>query len=183
LKIQRRDAAVSTSLVFVISAAIMVSAAGSLHKSGIKFENVQEMIPLLEPIAGRFAVVIFVLGVTAAGLSSQFPNIVSVSWLLHDFRGESARISGLSDRLIVLVMCLIGLVVPLFHTSPVWVMLVSQALGAIVLPTTIVCLAYLLNKRDVMGDQVNGLRQNTLLALVVLFSFVMASVGIYGLLS
>jgi len=158
LKTQKRDAAVSSIAVFVIGAAIMISAAGTLHGSGVGLESVREMIPLLKPIAGSFAVVIFVFGVAAAGLSSQFPNVVSVPWLIHDFRGESAKISGYSDKVIILAMCLIGLVVPILQTPPVWVMLASQALGAIILPTTIVCLAYLLNKREVMGSHVNGFR-------------------------
>ena len=183
LKIQKRDAVVSCVAVFTISTAIMISAAGTLHKSGIGLNNVREMIPLLEPIAGSFAILIFVLGVVAAGISSQFPNVVSVSWLRHDFRGEPAKISGYPDRLIILVMSLVGLVVPVIHTRPVWVMLASQALGAIILPTTIVCLAYLLNKKDVMGDEVNGIQENIVLALVAVFSFVMAGVGVYGLFS
>lgn len=182
LETQKRDAVTSSIIVFIISTAIMISAAGTLHKSGIGLENVREMIPILKPIAGGFAVLVFVVGVTAAGLSSQFPNVVSVSWLLHDFRGEPAQISGHSDRFITIVMCLVGLVVPMFQVRPVWVMLASQALGAIVLPTTIVCLAYLLNKKDVMGEHVNGLGENIVLALIVMFSFVTAGIGVYGLL-
>lgn len=181
LKTQKRDAAVSSITAFVISTAIMISAAGTLHRSGIGLENVREMIPLLEPIAGSLAVLIFVLGVAAAGLSSQFPNVVAVPWLIHDFRGERAKVKGNSDRIIILAMCLIGLVVPVFHARPVWVMLASQALGAIILPTTVVCLFYLLNKRDVMGDQVNKAQENVVLTLVALFSFVMAGIGIHGL--
>ena len=183
LKTQKRDAAVCSIAVFVIGAAIMISAAGTLHESGVGLESVREMIPLLKPIAGSFAVVIFVFGVAAAGLSSQFPNVVSVPWLIHDFRGESAKISGYPDKVIILAMCLIGLVVPILQTPPLWVMLASQALGAIILPTTIVCLAYLLNKREVMGNHVNGIWENCVLVLVVLFSFVIAGIGVYGLFS
>jgi manganese transport protein len=181
LKIQKRDAVVSCVAVFIISTAIMFSAAGTLHKSGIRLNHVREMIPLLEPIAGSVAILIFVLGVVAAGLSSQFPNVVSVSWLRHDFRGEPVKISGYPDRFIILVMCLVGLVVPVFQSRPVWVMLASQAIGAIILPTTIVCLAYLLNMREVMGDAVNTIQENVVLAVVAIFSLVMAGVGIYGL--
>ncbi len=33
------------------------------------------MIELLEPIAGSMAVAIFAIGIIAAGVSSQFPNV------------------------------------------------------------------------------------------------------------
>jgi manganese transport protein len=180
---QKRDAAISNIAVFVISASVMVTAAGSLHKSGVGLEHVREMIPLLEPLVGSLAILVFVFGVTAAGMSSQFPNVVSVPWLLHDYRGESIKLSGIQDKLIIFGMCLISLVVPVFERAPVWVMLVSQALGAIILPTTIVCLAYLLNRRDVMGNNVNSISANVILFFVIVFAFVMAGVGVYGLVS
>ncbi len=183
LATQKRDAAVSATLVFVISAAIMISAAGSLHRHGVEFQHVREMVPLLQPIAGSLAVTIFVLGVSAAGISSQFPNVASVPWMRHDYRGDSAQIRSNTDRMIVLGMCALGLVVPIFHTKPVWVMLASQAVGSIILPTTVLCLAYLLNNKQLMGEHVNRPYENLLLALVAVFSLAMAGVGIIGFIS
>lgn len=183
LATQKRDAAVSSTLVFFISAAIMISASGSLHQQGVAFEHVKEMIPLLEPIAGSLAVLIFVLGVTAAGVSSQFPNVAAVPWMRHDYRGEAAQIDGSTDRWIVLGMCVIGLVVPVFKTPPVWIMLASQAVGSVILPTLVLCLAYLLNNKQLMGEHTNRPIDNCVLAIVVIFSLAMASIGIVGLIN
>jgi len=84
LRVQRNDALFSAVMMFIISASIIASAAGSLFLKGIHLEKVSEMINLLEPLAGSFAVFIFVIGLIAAGISSQFPNVLMVPWLPCD---------------------------------------------------------------------------------------------------
>ncbi len=51
LKIQRRDATISATMMFVISASIMASAAGTLYVSGIHLEKASQMITLLQPLS------------------------------------------------------------------------------------------------------------------------------------
>ena len=84
--LQKRDAFVSASMMFIISAAVMVAAATTLHAQGIKMNNIVEMIPLLEPIAGKAAMSVFVIGIVAAGLSSHLPNLLVIHWLLIDYK-------------------------------------------------------------------------------------------------
>lgn len=74
LKMEKRDAFVSAALMFVLSAAIMAAAAGTLHPLGLKVDNAIDMVKLLEPLAGPFAISLFVAGLVAAGLSSLFPH-------------------------------------------------------------------------------------------------------------
>ena len=92
-------------------------------------------------------------------------------------------VGSLAILAFVFGMCLISLVVPVFQRAPVWVMLVSQALGTIIFPTTVVCLAYLLNRKDVMGNNVNSISANVSLFFVIAFAFAMAGVGVYRLVS
>ena len=80
LKTQNRDALFSAFLMFVVSASIMAAAAGSLHVQGVTLETVTQMINLLEPLAGAAAVTIFTIGLIAAGISSQFPNVALLPW-------------------------------------------------------------------------------------------------------
>jgi len=84
-KIQRRDAMVSVMLMFVISLSIMAAAAGTLHPAGLVLNEASQMITLLEPLAGNMAVAIFAIGIIAAGVSSQFPNVLMLPWLLCDY--------------------------------------------------------------------------------------------------
>ncbi len=88
LPIERRDSLISASLLFLVSAAIMASAAGTLHPRGIYVDNAIDMVSTLEPLAGRFAIALFVTGIIAAGLSSIFPNMLLLPWLIADYQGD-----------------------------------------------------------------------------------------------
>jgi Mn2+/Fe2+ NRAMP family transporter len=177
---QRRDAIVAVVMMFVISGSIMAAAAGTLHAEGLGLERVSQMIGLLEPLAGSFATTIFVVGIVAAGVSSQFPNVLMLPWLLCDFNESERDMTLPRYRIIVLVISLLGLVVPIFEARPVFVMIVSQAFNAVILPVTVACILYLGNRRDLMGEHRNNSATNAVLVAILLFSLVTTSMGIRG---
>jgi len=85
LKRENKDALVAVVLTFVVSAAIMASAAGTLYVKGIYVDNAIEMVHAIQPLVGDLAVFVLLLGIIAAGLSSIFPNIVLLPWLISDY--------------------------------------------------------------------------------------------------
>ncbi len=80
----------------------------------------------------------------------------------------------------VFLISLLGLVVPIFEARPVFVMIVSQAFQSIILPITVVCILYLGNRRDLMGEYKHTLKSNIFLGAILLFSIVTTSMGIKG---
>ena len=177
---QRNDAFVAVAMMFVISGSIMAAAAGTLFKEGLGLENASQMIGLLEPLAGSFATTIFVVGIVAAGVSSQFPNVLMLPWLLCDFNQSERDMTLPQYRVIVFLISLLGLVVPIFEARPVFVMIVSQAFNAVILPATVGCILYLGNRRDLMGEHRNTVATNVVLTAILLFSLVTTSMGIRG---
>ena len=177
---QRNDAIVAVVMMFVISGSIMAAAAGTLHVEGLGLERVSQMIGLLEPLAGSFATTIFVVGIVAAGVSSQFPNVLMLPWLLCDFNQSERDMTLPRYRIIVLGISLLGLVVPIFEARPIIVMIVSQAFNAVILPVTVACILYLGNRRDLMGEHRNTITTNVVLTAILLFSFVTTTMGIRG---
>ena len=177
---QRNDAIVAVGMMFVISGSIMAAAAGTLHVEGLGLENVSQMIGLLEPLAGSFATTIFVVGIVAAGVSSQFPNVLMLPWLLCDYNQSERDMTLTRYRIIVFVISLLGLVVPIFEARPIFVMIISQAFNAVILPVTVACILYLGNRRDLMGEHRNRTGTNAVLAAILLFSLVTTSMGIRG---
>ena len=182
LKAERRDAIVSVSLMFILSVAVMAAAAGTLHPVGLKVDNAIDMVKLMEPLAGRFAISVFVGGIVAAGLSSLFPIILLAPWLIADFNDQPRNMKSTSSRLLVLFGVFLGLVVPVFGGRPVLVMIMSQAMIVIVTPLVLALMLYIYNKKSVMGENRLGVGSNISLVLVLLFTIAMAAAGIIGIL-
>ena len=180
-KVQRRDAMVSVGLMFIISASIMAAAAGTLYVEGLGLSRASQMIELLEPLAGSFAVSIFAIGIIAAGVSSQFPNVLMLPWLICDYRGSDRDMTLPKYRVMVFLISLLALVVPLLGARPVFVMILSQAFNTIILPLTVLCIFYLTNRSDLMGQNKNRLFANLVLVAIFLFSLIIAFIAIKGL--
>ena len=177
---QRNDAIFSVFLMFIISASIMAAAAGTLHVEGLGLTKASQMIGILEPLAGSLATSIFAFGLIAAGVSSQFPNILMLPWLICDYTGAKRDMTLAKYRIMVFVISLLGLVVPIFDARPVLVMIISQAFNAVILPVTVACIFYLCNRKDLMKAHKNTTAANVILAVILLFSIFTSLVGIKG---
>jgi manganese transport protein len=174
LKAQKRDALFAGLMMFVVSGSIMAAAAGTLHTKGIRLENVTEMITLLEPLAGSFAVAIFTIGIVAAGVSSQFPNVALLPLLLDDYYERKPNMKRPAYRVIAALISLLGLLVPVLKAKPIVVMIVSQAFGALVLPATVACIIFLGNRESIMGKYRFSYWINILLGLILIFALIMS---------
>jgi manganese transport protein len=182
MKHQRNDAIVATVMMFVLSGSIMAAAAGTLHAEGLVLTKASQMITLLEPLVGSFATAIFAIGIIAAGVSSQFPNVLMLPWLLCDYNQSERKMTLTKYRVVVLLISLLGLVVPIFHARPVYVMIVSQALQSIVLPLTVGCILYLGNRKDLMSEYKFKLPTNIILTAILVFSTIVTYMGVTGVL-
>ncbi len=182
LKQERRDAIISVTMMFVLSVAVMAAAAGTLHPLGLKVDNAIDMVKLMEPLAGRFAISIFVGGIVAAGLSSLFPIILLAPWLFADYNNKPRNMRSTGSRLLVLFGVLLGLVVPVFGGRPVLVMIMSQALTVIVTPLVLALMLYIYNKKSIMGDNTLGTVSNATLVVILLFTIAMAVAGVIGII-
>jgi Mn2+/Fe2+ NRAMP family transporter len=180
MKVQRKDAIVAVTLMFLISMSIMAAAAGTLHVANIELTRASQMIELLEPLAGPLATAIFAFGIIAAGVSSQIPNVLMLPWLLCDYNQSEREMKLPKYRVMVVLISLLGLVVPIFDARPVFVMIVSQAFNAVILPATVLGIFYLGNRADLMGAYRNNKATNVFLFLVLLFSIFTSFIGVKG---
>ncbi|TKB01937.1 divalent metal cation transporter [Alteromonas portus] len=183
MKTQKKDALFSAFLMFVVSMSIMAAGTGALYAQGIQLTHVTQMVTLLEPLAGQVAVTIFTLGLIAAGISSQFPNVALLPWLLDDYNKRKTDLKRTHYRIIALIISLLGLVVPIFEAKPISVMIASQAFGALILPATVASIFYVGNKRKVMKTHVFGFITNATLVLIFAFALVMSYMSINGIIA
>ena len=177
---QRNDAVFAVGMMFLISASIMAAAAGTLHAEGLGLSKASQMIELLEPLAGPLATSLFAIGIIAAGVSSQFPNVLMLPWLLCDYNETQRDMTLPKYRIMVFVISLLGLVVPFFGARPVLVMIVSQAFNAVILPMTVACIFYLANRKDLMGEHSNKVIANIFLTAILLFSLFTSFIALKG---
>lgn len=181
LNLERRDAFLSVIVMFVLSVAIMASAAGTLHPRGLVVENAIDMVRLLEPLAGRFAISVFVAGIVCAGLSSLFPIAIRGPWLLADYRNVPRNLQSVQSRVFVASVLALGFVVPVFGGRPVLVMIVSQALLTLATPLIIILMVILLNRDSIMGEHRPTPAMNVVLGIIFAFSVTIAGIGVVGL--
>jgi len=180
LKIENRDAIISLSLTFLLSGAIIASAAGTMFPRGIHVDNAIDMVNTLEPLAGRFAVSVFVTGIVCAGLSSLFPGIVLLPWLLSDYLNIPRKMNRPLFRIIVLCVASFGLIVPFFGGKPVIIMIASQAVSPVIMPFLTILLLILLNRKKIVGEHKNGIFMNCALITTLIFTLFMSYTALIG---
>ncbi len=181
-KDQSRDAFISALLMFVISASVMGAATGALHHRGLTITKVLDMVTTLEPVAGRYAVAVFLTGTLSAGLSSVFPILMVAPLLISDYRAGVLDMRSTMFRILTGIACLFGLIVPIFGANPIAAQIATQVAGVFVLPLVIAGIAYLVNRKDLMGDYRAGLLLNIGLGAAFVFSCIISYTGILALM-
>ncbi len=170
LKLEKRDSAVSASMMLFLSLVIMAVSAGTLHVMGMKMNNTVEMISLFEPLGGKIAAIILILGIVGAGISSIFPIILIAPWLISDYTGKERNIRSPMYRILGLVGVMFGFGMQFIDTTPPLLMIFSQAFQALILPAVAIPIFILINRKSLMRDHVAGTMMNIGLIAVILYS-------------
>jgi Mn2+/Fe2+ NRAMP family transporter len=161
----------------------MMVATGALFSQGKGIVRILDMADTLEPVAGRFAVALFMAGTLAAGLSSVFPIMMVGPLLLGDMKAGRMDTKSPMFRGFCLIAALWGLVVPALGSNPVMVTIAAQVSNVFVLPLTVFVIIWLLNRRDIMGVHRAGVMLNVLLTLALAFSLAVAYAGAKSLVA
>lgn len=181
LKEQRRDALTSAILLFVISASIMIAATGALFHDGKIVTKVLDLVYALEPVAGKFAVAVFMFGAMSAGLSSIFPILMILPLLIGDYKQGEMDLKSPTFKLLAAIACLVGLVIPIFGVNPIMAQIATQVASVFILPVVIGGIIILINKKALMGEHKANLFLNVALFSALAFSLVISYTGILGL--
>ena len=170
LKKEKTDAFVSAFMMLFLSGIIMAVAAGTLHISGMKLDDTVEMISLFEPLGGKLAAFVLIIGITGAGLSTIFPIVLIAPWLLADYRGTPRNIHSKSSRMLILGAMVFAFGTVFLEERPPALMVFSQAFQACILPAVAIPMFILINKQKLMGSNKASTKINLGLIAVILFS-------------
>lgn len=172
LNTEKRDAFVSATMMLLLSGVIMAVAAGTLHISGLKLENTIEMIELFEPIGGKLAAFILIIGIAGAGLSTIFPIVLIAPWLVADYTGRPRNIHSAQSRWLIFGAMLFAFGTVFLEERPPALMIFSQAFQACILPAVAIPIFVLINKKGLMRDYKASKKLNFGILLVILFSLI-----------
>ncbi len=181
-KIQKRDALVSAVMMFILSAAVMITATATLHAKGLKMNHIKEMIPMLKPAFGTLALFVFVVGIMAAGVSSHLPNMMVIPWLSDDMAGKKRNTRTL-PKIVVLGVLTVVSILGVFMSRPVFLLLLSQAGISIVMPMALIGLVCLSARKGIMNEYRSKPIDWVALIPIICFSLFMSFQGIKGLIT
>lgn len=172
LKTEKKDSFVSATMMLLLSGVIMAVAAGTLHISGLKLENTVEMIELFEPLGGKAAAFILIIGIAGAGLSTIFPIVLIAPWLVSDYRGTPRNIHSTQSRWLIFLALLFAFGTVFLEERPPALMIFSQAFQACILPAVAIPIFVLINRKKIMQEHKASNRMNIGIAAVILFSLI-----------
>jgi len=158
----RWDVIVGCFLATVVAFFIIVACGATLHPRGIRIEGAAEAAIALEPLAGKWAKILFAFGLANASLFAASILPLATAYSVCDGLGfeagvnkswsEAPQFNALYTALIVL-----GAGIVLIPSVPLFpVLFLSQVLNGLLLPFVLVFVCLLINRRELMGEHVNG---------------------------
>jgi Mn2+/Fe2+ NRAMP family transporter len=145
----------------VVAMFIIVACAATINVHGIKIDSAQEAALALEPLAGKWAFILFALGLLNASLFSATILPLSTSYYVCEafgFEGgidHSWREAPIFYWLYTLLIVLGAGVILIPHMPLIAVMFWSQVVNGVLLPFVLIFMLILVNNKDLMGDYIN----------------------------
>ncbi|WP_020533095.1 Nramp family divalent metal transporter [Flexithrix dorotheae] len=181
VKNQSKDAFSSALLMFVISGSIMITAMGAMYYQGLSINRVIDMVNTLEPVAGKFAVALFMTGALSAGLSSVFPILMVAPLLVADYKNGKLDVKSKLFKVLTAVACVVGLSVPIMGANPIIAQIATQVANVFVLPLAIGGIFYIINQEKIMQEHKAGIMLNLGLIAAFIFSCIISYIGFLAL--
>ena len=163
LGLARFDNTLSMGFAFgIYSLAIFVVAAAVLHPNNIKIKLATDAALSLGPLLGENAMVIFLLGLWAATLSTISPTFLAGTYFIFDKMKWEPNPKDRKFHIVILGSALLSAFGPFIKGSFFLLLPFMLALGLCGTPLIIAIILYLLNKREVVGEYGNSVVLNVL---------------------
>lgn len=162
LPMEKVEVLIGSVLTGVIGMAIAVACAATLYPAGISVDEAHDVALSLQPLAGKFATLLFGAGLLGASLLAAAVVPLATSYSIAEGIGAPASLRLDSSHFHFFYAVFIGLtvaavsVVSLPGLPLIPLMYASQVVNAVVLPLHIVALLLLAGNRKVMGSHRAG---------------------------
>ena len=166
---------------------IIATCAATLYHADItNINTAADAAAALEPLAGKYASLIFAIGIIGTGLlavpvlagSASYAISESFGWKQGLYRNLKQAYSFYGVIIIALV---IGLAMNFFGIDPIKALIYSAVFNAIVAPVVLILILILSSSHKVMGERKNGWLTKTFGTLITIIMSVTALVTLYFL--
>jgi len=140
----------------IMSAAVLICAANTLHPQHIKVNSASEMGMALAPLLGSSATILFFIGLFGASFSSLIGNAVLGGSLLGDtFQYGNNLNHKMVKFFISLVMIFGGIIALIFGKLPLELIVFAQSITIFLVPFIGIAMFMIANDKTIMKEHVN----------------------------
>lgn len=179
----RIDVIVGCFLTDIVAFFIIVACGATLFPAGIKIDSAKDAAISLAPIAGKYASILFAVGLANASLFSASILPLATAYYICEGMGWEAGINKSFKEApqfmwLYTFLIAIGSLIVLIPNAPlIAIMWISQVINGIMLPFVLIFMLFLINKPELMGDYTNSTMFNriawvttvTMIALTLMF--------------
>ena len=172
----RFDSIISIGLGGIISMAIIVCAAATIHATGGTIASGADMAKALTPLLGSWATVIFGIGLFAAGITSTLTAPLAAAFACSGILGWGEDMKEMRFKVFWVIVLAFGIFATCtLGASPTQIILFAQAANALLLPITGILLLIVSNDAAIMKEYKNKTWFNILVVIVIaIFLFIAA---------
>ncbi|MFH1621021.1 MAG: Nramp family divalent metal transporter [Patescibacteria group bacterium] len=186
IKDMRMDVSIGMIFSNLMTFFIITTAAMTFFKRGITdIQSSAMAAQALEPLAGKFASLIFAVGIIGTGLLAVPVLSATASYALAEAFGWK---SGLYKKLreahgfygAITLSTLVGLIMNFTGINPIKLLFYTAVLNGIIAPFLIAVIIHIANNKKIMGKHRNGIISN-LLGLTLLIFMTLAVIMLFAI--
>lgn len=158
----RLDVIIGCFLTDIIAFFIIVACGATLFKAGIKIESAKDAAISLAPLAGKYASVLFAIGLANASLFSASILPLATAYYICEGMGWEAGVNKTFKDApqfmwLYTILIAIGSLIVLFPNAPlIPIMWMSQVINGVMLPFVLIFMLMLIKREDLMGEYTNS---------------------------
>jgi len=156
LKFEFADTLFSMIIGWAINSAMIILAAATFFKNGLKVDELQQAESLLEPLLGTSASLVFAIALLFAGVASAITSGMAGGSIVSGMFKEPYDVKDNHSRMGIIISLIGALILIFFISNPFKGLILSQVFLSIQLPFTVAIQIYLTSSKKVMGKYVNS---------------------------
>lgn len=174
VKAMRGDVFAGMTTTVIGAAAIMITAAATLHQQGITdIQTADEAAQALAPIAGEYAGVLFLLGIVGTGLLSVPVLAGASSYAMAETFGwreslEKRPSQARAFYAVLFISILVGLTLNLVGLNPIQFLIIAAITNGLAAPVLMAVIWWLANDETLLGKWTSPLWSRILLGAATL---------------